>query len=455
MFSLKKVYDLLPVALQNVAISLYGQKIKTERFGEAYRAKLAEIGLPNRRELSERKLSELVHHAYEYVPFYRSVMKKAAIAPDDVTLSNFKDVFPIVEKEDLRRDPEQFLSQAYHQKKLKKICTSGTTGTPLEIYLTRSALQQNYAYFHFFLNQHGLSEFRRSATFAGRLVVPDGCDRPPFSRKNYALKTLLLSSYHLSERNLPHYISELEAWQPEFIDSYPSAVYEMAAYIVSNNLKPRLNLKAIVTSSETLGNQQRQMIERAFGCPVLDYYGCSEVCVAAYQMAGADYVALPGYSLVEVVDGQGDSVGAGESGEVLCTGLLNTAMPLIRYRIGDSVKTSEAEDELTELGYFSRFESFSGRVDDVIVTADGKKIGRLDPIFKGFPGLVEIQVVQKSLDKLQMLVVSNTDDRGLFERRLTEEVLKRVGHDMMLEFQYTDKIPRNSAGKFRAVVSEV
>jgi phenylacetate-CoA ligase len=87
--------------------------------------------------------------------------------------------------------------------------------------------------------------------------VPESSKAPPYWRKNYAMNKLMFSSYHSSTETIPFYIKSLEDWQPIFIDSYPSAIYEIALFINANKVKHSIQIKAVVTSSKTLGGHQR------------------------------------------------------------------------------------------------------------------------------------------------------------------------------------------------------
>jgi hypothetical protein len=41
-----------------------------------------------------------------------------------------------------------------------------------------------------------------------------------------------------------------------------------------------------------------------------------------------------------------------------------------------------------------------GRTDDVFLSRDGRRIGRLDGVFKSDLGIIEAQVIQESVDRI-------------------------------------------------------
>lgn len=451
---MKKIYDVLPVFLQNLLVSLYGFKLKNERFSSRYKIEICKIDF----ELSptDEEVKELIFTfldmASRDVPFYNSISQDVDLL-DSTDLGILLGSFPIIKKSDIQADPKRFITNQSPRKVLVNH-TSGSTGSPLDVFMSPAALQINYAFFHKFLDKIGLNEFDRSATFAGRLIVPKERDRPPFWRTNWAMKTLLLSSYHISESTFKDYFSALASWRPSYIDCYPSAIYELALLSKQFDFPPSIKLKAIVTSSETLFEHQRELIEDVFQCPVYDYYGCAEQAALAIQLPGNDssgYRVPAQYCLIEVLDEDDRPVSPGNEGRLVCTNIFNSVMPLIRYDIGDSAILGAYYEGTRFAKSLSRI---NGRTDDVIKNNRGEKIGRLDPIFKGLTGIKESQIVQHSLGHLEVRIVKYENGQVDVEK-LRDLIKERVGKEFVVDITYTNSIPRNSSGKFRAVVSKV
>jgi phenylacetate-CoA ligase len=156
------------------------------------------------------------------------------------------------------------------------------------------------------------------------------------------------------------------------------------------------------------------------------------------------------YGILELLD-DGKPVPPGVGGELVCTGFLNNAMPLIRYKIGDSAVFSS---HACECGRQTPcLESVEGRVDDIITTKDGRMIGRLDPVFKGTSGVKEAQIVQTEIGSVVVKVVTGEGFNQKGIEPLLLELNKRLGLDTAVTVEYVDRIERTSAGKFRSVVS--
>ena len=398
-------------------------------------------------------LKGLISHTIDYVPHYQKaihIRREDLRQFDSMEMLNY---LPILEKSEVRESAETFVSNYFDRAKLIKISTSGTTGTPLTIYTSREARKRNYAFFERSKLWASIKGFERSITFAGRTIVPAQQEKPPFWRSNILFNNTLFSSYHLSRKNLPCYVDRIKRIRPSFIDSYPSSISVIATHIIENNIcdiKP----KAIITSSETLLDGEREKIEKAFGCRVYDQYGSAEQVVFACQCKEGAYHINPEYGFVEVLDRNNKPLEKGMLGEFACTGFVNRAMPLIRYKIGDMGILS---DRKCDCGCnFPLIERICGRTDDILVTPAGKYVGRLDPVFKGVSHTIkEAQIIQEKLDLITILIVKATGYVDKDGEHIIKELDKRMGPGMHYTIRFVNSIPKTETGKFRAVIRKV
>jgi phenylacetate-CoA ligase len=460
MASLRDIlYQRSPYTLQNLLISAYGLHLRSIRYGSAYLRALRTLEEAERWEGDRveshqaERLDNLVRHAVAHVPYYRSRYADLLRSSAKVSAQTLRDHFPILDKRTVKENPRQFVSEAPTSGGRTTVFTSGTTGTPLQVAAAKRAVAENFAFFSHFLRKCGLDPFDWSATFAGRLIVPNAQASPPFWRCNYATRTWLFSSYHIGAKTIPAYLTQLERVQPTYIDSYPSSVYAIARYVVDRGIRHSIRPEAIVTSSEVLTPRQREVTETAFHCPIYDQYGSAEMAAFAAQCAHGSYHAHPLYGLVEVVDRNGRPCGPGETGDLVLTGLINEVMPLIRYRIGD--QATLRSEPCACRSTFTTLESILGREDDYIVTPEGNYVGRLDPLFKGLQGLVEAQIVQESPQQVEVLVVPSGDFDSQAQAALIQSLRDRVGNRMSIDVRVVESIPRTKNGKFRSVMSKV
>ena len=261
-----------------------------------------------------------------------------------------------------------------------------------------------------------------------------------------------MSSYHLNDENIGLYVNKIRSFNPNYIEGYPSSIFAIAKYILKNGLSIHCN--AIITSAETLYTEQREAIEEAFSTKVFDHYGCAEMCVFVAQCKHGRYHARNDYGILEILDDNDKPVNTGIEGRVVCTGLINLAMPLIRYPIGDLATYSEITE--CECGLNTPIiKSISGRADDVLYTKDGKSIGRMSPVMKGLP-IRESQFVQNVVGELNVLIVP---DVGFNKEKDTVKVKKavklRMGDDCKVNIMLVDYIQRGKGGKLKAVISNI
>ena len=142
------------------------------------------------------------------------------------------------------------------------------------------------------------------------------------------------------------------------------------------------------------------------------------------------------------------------SGEFVCTSLLDADMPLIRYRLGDR-GARRASIELCRCGRgLPLLDHVEGRADDVLYTADGRSIGRLDPVFKANLPIREAQVVQVALDHVRVLYVPADGYAAKHGEVIRQALHARLG-PIRVTLEATDKVPRGANGKFRAVICEI
>ncbi len=446
------LYFRAPVWLQEVLLSAYGWRLRFLRYGREHRRVLDELRRsqwlsPDEIEaLQLARLNEVLRRAQSTVPLYRDRLPAAPLA----ALGQLAEV-PVLRKEDLRAPRDVLVSREFAGRRLVRIHTGGTTGTPLTVYCDRATLQRNYAFFARLLEWAGVPPRARTATFAGRTLVPPAQRTPPFWRRNAAGNALLFSSYHIAPSTLGHYVRSLADFRPELIDSYPSSIEPIARYVLESGITS-IRPRAVVTSSETLDPAVRALVGQAFGCPVLDHYGSAEMAALVAQCAHGSYHVNPEFGVVEVVRPDGSPAAPGEPGEIVATGFINPVMPIVRYATGDLARRREGTCPCGRA--FPMLAGIEGRADDVIVTPDGRRIGRLDPVWKAVSSVHEAQIVQVAADRVRVDVAGDAvtdDDRAA----LLRELANRLGPTMRIEVARVERIPRTARGKFRAVVNLV
>jgi len=440
---LEEIYRGLPVPLQHACATIQGTRYYHWRYGGVFQEYLrflrrTEYFPPHElRDLQSAAHQRLLQRAAASVPHYRR-----------------HGVDGITTKDQVRERAADFIADGLPRRSLIRWHTSGTTGTPLTTYYNRAAMRKMWAFVELYRNTAGVSRDDRRGQFTGKPIVPPG---PPssnkiFWRRDFANHALLLSTVHLSPDNMRAYADAIERFRPVYLSGYPSSMYILAEYY-RQSARPAPRLKAALTSAETLLDYERRAIEETFSTRVFDQYGQAEMQSFWYECPAGRMHAHPLAGITEILREDGTPAAAGEMGAVVLTGLVNEAMPLIRYRVGDTARFSAASCPCGRS--MPVIEEIGGRLDDIVFTRERGFLGRLDPVLKGVRHIVECQLEQESLDLLHIRYVPAADFGGEDLQLLENNLRARVGRGIHLEFQCTDRIPRSANGKFRFVISHL
>lgn len=448
-------YRVNSVWMQELMISTKSALRATLREGRAFAAISAQLeasewcSAGELRDLQRRSLRRVVDSAARDVPWYRNRYRALGIDVARLELPEATTRLPAITKGDVRQGGAAFLSER-RRRPLFASSTSGTTGTPLTLYQDLGAINRENAFIWRQLAWAGLRRGERRAWLRGDMIVPAAQTEPPYWRSNRAENMLMLSSYHLSERAARAYVEALGRFDPVVIQAYPSSIAFLAAWMLATGASyAGSSLRGVVTSSETLSQDARRDIERAFGCRVFDWYGQGERVAAIGTCERGRHHLLSDYSHVEL-EAAGDGLA-----EIVGTGFHNLAMPLVRYRCGDLVRPAPAGERCACSRSFPLIAEVIGRQDDCIKLPDGRSIGRLDHLFKGVGGILEAQIRQDRRDVLAILVVPAAGFGEDTRRTLRENFRHRLGDSVTLEIETVDSIPRTRNGKHKGVVCNI
>lgn len=451
------IYHHIPYSIKNCVASFYGFYHQVNGFGRAFREQLAEFQC--HQHWSQEKLLEdqftrlksLFIYAETYVPYYRELFSSIGFNSQNMRSLNELREIPILDKETVWEKKDLLLSRAKIGKRIPTH-TSGTTGKALHLKLSKEAYQRSYACAWFHYSRVGIQRGDRIATLAGHPVVPSEQLRPPFWVYNRAENELIFSSQHLTPTTLPFYTEALSRFRPMCVRGYPSSIYLVAMYLLETG-RTDIRPKAVFTSSETLLDFQRIAIEKAFGCEVYSYYGNAERVAHILQCEEKNFHVLTETCVVEVLRKDGSPACPGEEGELICSGLLNKAMPLIRYRIGDTGILGKGN---CPCGLpYPFLSAITGRVDDIVVTPDGRHVGRLDHVFKDALKVKEAQIIQEEVNSILVNIVPRDGFGPKDEQEIVKALRLRLGPTIGICIQQVQHIPRTRSGKFQFVISRV
>lgn len=452
---LLKCYHVLPTVLRSTVATARGGYLRFWRYGsgtDALRDEALERDhwtTDQWQKWREERLAYLLHRSAARVPYYRDQWAKRRRSGDRASWEHLEN-WPLLEKETLRLSPRSFLADDRSPSRMFHDHTSGTSGKSLDLWLSRSTVQAWYAIFEARCRQwNGASRGDRWAIFGGQLVTPVEQSSAPFWVWNASLNQLYLSSYHVSRRNVADYIEALRRYRVRYLLGYPSAVHALASAIIRQKLiVPKLEF--VLTNAEPVLAQQRSEIEQAFGCPVRETYGMAEIVAGASECAENRMHLWPEIGHVEIRSESSRDQQEGV-GELICTGLLNDDMPLIRYRVGDWGALAPSGTKCECGRALPILRSVEGRIDDLLYTPDGRTVGRLDPVFKSRVPLSEAQIIQDHLDLIRVRFVPDPAFSQADRDALISRVRDRMG-EVKVVLEEVESIPRGSNGKFRSVI---
>ena len=453
--SLLKRYHKLSPALRSVVATARGGYLRAWRYGPRTE-QLCDEALAREQwtqrqwqNWREERLAFLLQRAAASVPYYRRQWSERRRRGDRAAVDLLGN-WPILEKETLREQPTAFVAEDRSRSRMFHDHTSGTTGTSLDLWLSRATVQAWYALFEARCRRwNGVSRRDRWAMIGGQLVVSVQQSEPPFWVWNASLHQLYLSAYHLAPRHAAGYVEALRRYGVRYIVGYPSAVHALAHEVLSQNLRaPRLDF--VLANAEGVLDRQRREIEEAFGCPVRETYGMAEIVANASECQEGRMHLWPEVGEIEVLNGT-SAAAFGEMGELVCTGLLNVDMPLIRYRVGDRGALATLGSSCSCGRLLPLLSAVDGRIDDVLYTPDGRVIGRLDPVFKSRLPIKEAQIIQDKLDLIRIRYVRDDSFSKVDAESLVDRVRDRMGQ-VKVVLEEVDFIARTANGKFRAVI---
>jgi phenylacetate-CoA ligase len=259
----------------------------------------------------------------------------------------------------------------------------------------------------------------------------------------------------MAPERMREFIQTLNQLRPRLILAYAQAAYELAQFAEREGIcvAPQ---RAVLTSAGTLYPFMRDKIAKVFGCEVYNLYGSREVSDIACEQPGLNGLwVAPWGNYVEIVDDAGQPVPPGTEGNIVVTCLMNYAMPLLRYSIGDR---GALLAESPHCPGPQVLKHVSGRNVDVFRTreqtlVDGEYFTHL-LYFR--PWVWKFQVVQKTHDHILFKVVRANGEPARSElEEITTKTRLVMGGDCRIDFEFADDLSPHPSGKFRYTISEV
>jgi phenylacetate-CoA ligase len=397
------------------------------------------------KRLQDLRFHNLVSFAYERVPYYHHLLNNRGLRPSDFNHAEDLRKLPILSKETiLRNGPDEMLARGVRIR--SKRVTSGSTGPPTAFY--RGPLTERRILALKLRRMHltGVHWWEKAVymPYWGADVSGGAALRGPrvytlvkrvSSLPNRARDLVLgYRVLPLGPGNTAVVSMMLTRYRPSILRGRPSYLRRVSGII--KELAPSFSVNKIFTEGEILTKGTREDLGISYGAEVFDEYGSSEFSGLGCECKWHRGIHLNSdYFIFEFLGKDGSPASEGERAELIVTGLMDDAMPLIRYQIGDYVIRDG--EELCDCGSsLPRLTLIDGRTLDGLVAASGGPIapGSIVEHLETILGLRGFQLVQEG-DRELLLKVNGKDlnDRTLGAAR---EYLNLVlGADVSLRME--------------------
>ena len=247
------------------------------------------------------------------------------------------------------------------------------------------------------------------------------------------------------------YVEALANGYNSYLSGYSSAVAVLADYILRNDLRLPQAPVAFFNGSEQLTSRNRKTIQAAFGCDVFDHYGQVELCASITECERHSLHCDTDYSYIEL-----DPVSTDEEGmtvaEIVATNFHNLDYPLIRYRTGDLVAYDP--NSRCDCGHPGRVVArIHGRTGQYFVLPDGRKVSNISVIAKKCSNIQSMQVIQRQIGAIEIVIVPNSDFSPSDEERIVSEFQKKIGTAVQIEVKRYSEPIRTARGKCLSIMS--
>jgi len=367
---------------------------------------------------------------------------------------------PIMSKSDFQCELESVLPRGFRRHDLYVANTSGSSGHPFFFAKDKHSHARTWALIKQRYAWHHLSLDSKQARFYGIPLERWGYTAEKM--KDWLMNRVRFPVFDLSDRTLEAYSQRLREVPFDYFYGYTNSLVLFARFLLGQGRQLKAlcpTLKICITTAEVCTQKDRELLRKAFGVPVVNEYGASEVGVIAFENAEGEWVISDENLYLETVDSEGCPVPDGQCGNILITDMTNRAFPFIRYKIGDlgSIKAERMYREI-----FPRILlRLEGRENDTIVLPSGKKSPGLTfyyisrSILESSTVLREFIIRQTALNEFVFDIVSDRSITSQEKREIQKKADLYLEPGLNLKINRVPAIQRPPSGKIKHFYSEL
>ena len=403
--------------------------------------------------LQIKRLSELLQHAQKHVPYYRELFKKINFSCDDVNSLEVLEQIPFLDKAIIRQNYRQLKSDI--PAGLAKFNTGGSSGQPLNFFIGLERVSHDVAAKWRATRWWGVDIGDPEIVVWGSPIELGAQDKVRLVRDKL-LRTHLLPAFELSDEKLNIFLQDIKRIKPKMLFGYPSALARIAKFACEQNMDmTQVGVKVVFVTSEYLYDEQRELIETCFACPVANGYGGRDAGFIAHECPAGNMHITAEDIIVEIIDKHGMPVKTGDAGEIVVTHLATSGYPFIRYKTGD---VGVLDDQQCRCGRgLPLLKEIQGRTSDFVVSQSGSVIhgAALRYVLREYANILEYKIIQETKDLTRVMLVVDNSFTSEHEQRMIQGFKSSLGENVEIAVEYVSQIPAEKSGKFRFVISHV
>ena len=387
------------------------------------------------------------------VPYYRELFASTGFDPRAVKSTGDLQALPFLTKAVIKEHTDAL--RADDAKGLARFNTGGSSGVPLIFFIGTERVTHDVAAKWRATRWWDVDIGDAEVVVWGSPIELGTQDRMRLIRDKL-MRTELLPAFEMSDERVEAFIARIRQMRPKMVFGYPSAISHIAGYAEKKGLRlDDLGVKVVFVTSERLYDHQREVISRVFASPVANGYGGRDAGFIAHACPSGSMHITAEDIVVEIIDGAGNVLPRGHSGEIVVTHLATRDYPFVRYRTGD---VGVLSDHACPCGRgLPVLSEIQGRSTDFVIAADGTVMHGLALIYvlRDIPGVASFKIVQETTLLTTVFVEPGKLFKAEDVTRIEDGLKRRLGDAVTIDVKLVDVVPAEASGKFRYVISRV
>ncbi len=420
---------------------------------------LEKLEIMTQEELESYKLKELKSLLVESgtnVPYWRRLFKDIKFDPTSITsLEDLKEL-PLLNKDMIKENYPDFISEKADFDELTYMTTGGSTGAPLKILMNKETRSKSHAATRYYLKKAGITPgLEKGIRLHGNHISTEFTEQGQFWIEEGNRLTMSVSN--ITSDNCHGYMQAIRDFKPNYIHAYASALSLLCQYAEKNNEAFPSSIKNIFCDSETVYSWQKKLIFRSTNALFYNIYGHTESAGMAITFPNSEQLEALPIGIMEILDTNNENLKyPTEEGQIVVTGFNNKIMPFIRYQTSDVAEIGTASK--TSKRFFEPvLSNIKGRVQDYVVGLDNSIVPAAPLLFDynfDWTGIDLFQVYQSEKGKLEFKIVKSRlfdSSESILKKRIIESFSQIFGKQFIIFVSFHEHISVTQRGKYRYI----